>query len=100
MVDRAMSAPRNPARPATGLAILSLIMVGMFATTAIAEERHDERRPPEHRQERQGGWGGGGYRAPPIIYGDPGYYSPYYAPPVVYGPSVGIVLPGIGINIR
>ena len=98
MVDHAMSTHRNPARPATGLAILSLIMVGMFATSAFAEERHDAHRPPEHRQERHGDWGND--RAPPIVYGDPGYYRPYYAPPVVYGPGIGIVLPGIGINIR
>ena len=101
MVDQATSSHRTPPLAATALAILSLVMVGIFAATALAAERHDAHRAPPQRQERRGGgWGGGGYPAPPVIYGAPEYYPPYYPPPVVYGPGVGIVLPGIGINIR
>ena len=85
-----------PTTFATALVIVSLLMLGTFVATAKADDHHDRNRGGESHGYRHG-WGGGGYYpAPPVVYGYPGYYPP----PVVYGPGVGIVLPGIGINIR
>jgi hypothetical protein len=90
----------------SGLAIASIFLLGTFAVSARADERHDGHRGGERHGDRGhdgdrhgGGWGGGDggyYPAPPVVYGNPGYYPP----PVVYGPAVGIVLPGVSIGIR
>ena len=82
-----------------GLAIVSVFMLGTFAVTASADGRRDDHRGGERHDDRGrgGDWHGGGYYpAPPVVYGNPGYYPP----PVVYGPAVGINLPGISIGIR
>jgi hypothetical protein len=75
--------------------------IGYAVLSAHAEERHDNRRVEEHRDYRaHRGYGGGYYNAPPIIYDSPcGYYG-NCAPPVIYGPGVGIMLPGIMLNIH
>jgi len=91
---------RLPAKLAAGLAIASVLLLGTFVLPAGAAEHRDDRRGDEHRGDRghHGAWGGGGgyYPAPPIVYGNPGYYPP----PVVYGPAVGIALPGVNIGIQ
>jgi hypothetical protein len=84
---------RLTARLAAGIAISAVLAFGFFAAPANADWNRDHH-----------SWHGRHDRAPPVVYGSPyrgGYYgSPYYAPPVVYGPSVGISLPFVGINIR
>jgi hypothetical protein len=60
-------------RTKSRLGIAGLVLLGSLAATASAGAR------------------GRYYPAPPVVYGEPGYYPP----PVVYGPGVGVVLPGI-----
>src|ERR1700722_793412 len=94
-----MGAKSNRRRPAKLVAGLTLFLLGAFVVTAGAEERHDTHRGGERHDNRGhgGGWGGGGhYAAPPVVYGNPGYYPP----PVVYGPAVGIALRGVIIGIQ
>jgi hypothetical protein len=76
-----------------GVAIASVLLLGTAIVSASAADRRVDHRGGDHRGDRghQGGWGGGSYPAPPVVYGQPGYYPP----PVVYGPTVGIVLPGM-----
>jgi hypothetical protein len=84
---------------AAGFAIAGVMLLGTLAVSASAEERHDQRGGERHdnRDHDRGDRGGGGYyAAPPVVYGNQGYYPP----PVVYGPAVGIVLPGVSIGIR
>ena len=77
--------------------------IGSAVLSAHAEERHDDRRGGgDHRDDRGrggGGYGGGYYNAPPVVYGSPCGWGGC-PPPVVYGPGVGIVLPGINLNIH
>jgi hypothetical protein len=94
---------RLPAKLAAGIAISAFLVLGTFAVSANAEERHDGDRAGDHRDGHGGGgnwhgggWGGGGYYgAPPVIYGAPDYYPP----PVVYGPGIGIAVPGVSVGI-
>lgn len=89
-------------RLATTTVLVAIFMLGALVAPARAEDRNDHHwddhhRRDEHHRYYHNEWRGGGYyRAPPVVYGYPGYYPP----PVVYGPGVGVVLPGIGINIR
>jgi hypothetical protein len=92
------------AKLAAGLAIAAFLVLGTFATSASAEDRQrdgghrDNHSVADARGERgyDGNYGGGYYRPPAVVYG-----APYdYPPPVVYGPSLGISLPGIGIDIQ
>ena len=84
------------------LALGVLLAAGAFVASASAEDRRDDHRGGrnEHYYHDNRGWNGGYYRAPPVIYGSPYAYQPYYPPPVVYGPSVGIYLPGVSIGIH
>ncbi len=78
------------------LAVASVLVIAAFVAPAGADDHRDRNRGGEHQGYQHGWRGGGYYPAPPVVYGYPGYYPP----PVVYGPGVGIVLPGIGINIQ
>ena len=83
---------------AATVAIASILTLGLFVSPVSADERHEE----HHGDQRRGyehQWDHRGYYyppPPPVVYAPPAYYPP----PVVYGPSVGIYLPGLGINIR
>jgi hypothetical protein len=91
---------RLPAKFAAGLAVATLLVLGVGVASARADDR-DHRGGERHEERGHGGWNGGYYRAPPVVYGGYGGYAPgYYAPPVVYGPGVGIALPGINLNFR
>ncbi|MDR3440532.1 hypothetical protein [Telmatospirillum sp.] len=108
------SKPRQSVKFAAGLAIA--LVFGFIAGPAEARWGDRDDGPPhrdgrgdrgdhsrdrdDHRRNRHD-WDGGYYRAPPVVYGGPynnGYG--YYPPPVVYGPGIGVVLPGLNINIR
>jgi hypothetical protein len=90
-------------RLTAALVVSTVIAFASFIVPANADWNSDHRRD-------QNNWNRGDYRAPPIVYGSPygpsyygsSYYgSPYnYPPPVVYGPTIGIGLPGININIQ
>jgi hypothetical protein len=86
---------RLPAKLAAGLAVATLLVLGVGVASARADDR-DHRGGERH--EGYGRWNGGYYRSPPVVYG--GYPSYYAPPPVVYGPGIGIGLPGINLNIR
>jgi hypothetical protein len=105
-ITNTKSKRRLPATLAAGLAISAILVLGTFATSANAAERHGGGGRGGHAAYHGGGhrggygggysgWGGGYYGAPPVVYGDP-YYD---APPVIYGPGIGVALPGIGVSI-
>jgi hypothetical protein len=86
-----------------GIALSTLLVLGTAVASAGAAEHRDEHRGGDFRGNRgHGGWGGGYDRAPPVVYGSPYYApSPYYLPPpVIYGPGIGIMMPGVNVNIR
>jgi hypothetical protein len=72
-----------------GIGLSAFLALGTIAGAAHAEDRYD--RGDHHRGDR-----GQYYAAPPVIYG-PSYY---YPPPVVYGPGIGVVMPGLNVEIR
>lgn len=72
-----------------GIGLSGCLALGTIAGAAHAEDHHD-------RGDYHHGYRGQYYAAPPVVYG-PGYYSP---PPVVYGPGIGVVLPGVNVEIR
>lgn len=78
-------------------AIGAMLLLGAMASPALA--RWGDR--DDHRGRRD--WDGGYYRRPPVVYNNGygyGHGYGYYPPPVVYGPSVGVYLPGVNLNIR
>jgi hypothetical protein len=79
------------ARLVAGIAVSTVIALGMTAGTAQA---HWDHRDDNHYHGWHGGWSGGYYGAPPVVYGDP--YSYGYYPP----PGVGINVGGVHIGIR
>jgi len=91
-----------PATLAAGVAISAFLALGVFVSSANADEHHSRGHAAYYGGGHRGGygggyggWDGGYYGAPPVVYGAPYYYSP----PVVYGPGIGIALPGIGVSI-
>jgi hypothetical protein len=102
------------AKLAAGLVISAVLALGIFTVPADAQwnsytQWNDKEHPDQNHWNRDN-WNRGYYRPPPVVYGSPygssyygrPYYAPqyYYPPPVVYGPGIGILLPGISINIR
>ena len=65
---------------AAGVAFCAILAFGAVAGSAYAEEHRGGHGGYHHN------WNGGYYRAPPVIYGAPGYYPP----PVIWGPGIGL----------
>jgi len=91
-----------PATLAAGVAISAFLALGVFVSSANADEHRGGGHAAYYGEGHRGGygggyggWDGGYYGAPPVVYGAPYYYSP----PVIYGPGIGIALPGIGVSI-
>jgi hypothetical protein len=78
-----------PAKRVLGIGLAACVALGTMAGAARAEDRHD-------RGDRHHDYRGQYYGAPPVVYG-PSYYAP---PPVVYGPGIGVVMPGLNVEIR
>jgi hypothetical protein len=83
-------------------AIAVMAGLGLSCAMAPAQARWGDRQ--DQRQERRD-WNGGYRRPPPVVYerrydgGPYGGYG-YVPPPVVYAPPVGIMLPGLTVQIR
>ena len=96
------------------LLISAMLVLGAFTVPANAQSngnnQWDQKNHPDQNHWNRDNWNRGYYRPPPVVYGSPygsSYYGqPYYAPqynyppPVVYGPGIGVILPGITINIQ
>ena len=76
-----------------GIGLSAFLALGTMAGVAHAEDHRD--RGEHDRGEHHHGYRGQ-YYAPPVVYG-PSYYAP---PPVVYGPGIGVVMPGLNVEIR